>query len=207
MDSPPSLQDDRHLVCSRATSGFTLPFHNRYFWSVGSFVFHKYKKSKNDFSVFWLSPGSNTVSCSLLHVNFFVKFEFLIAWILGRGNWKQKVKTTNWPFSIFSFWFSKYWWMMFNFTFLSNKNWDCKFLIFNFWGIKHWKSRLLSFHFQFSILNKNQMDENHTDHYGQENLVIYMYAFKNFGSGKIGRSHARTSTSLCKLMWNGTITR
>ena len=81
-------------------------------------------------------------------MNCFVKFEFLIAWVLGRGNWKQKVKTTNWPFSIFSFWCSKYWRMMFNFTFLSNK---------------HWKSRLWSFDFQFSILNENQMDENHTN--------------------------------------------
>ena len=27
----PSLQDDRHLVCSRATSAFTLPSHHRYF--------------------------------------------------------------------------------------------------------------------------------------------------------------------------------
>ena len=90
-------------------------------------------------------------------MNCFVKFEFLIAWILGRGNWKQKVKTTNWPFSIFSFWFSKYWRMMFNFTFLSNK---------------HWKSRLWSFDFQFSILNENQMDENHTDsHYQLYSLL------------------------------------
>ena len=42
-----SLLDDRHLLCSRATSGFTLPFHNRYFWSVGNFVFHiKYENQK-----------------------------------------------------------------------------------------------------------------------------------------------------------------
>ena len=42
-------------------------------------------------------------------------------------------------------------------------DWDCKFVIFNSWGIKHWKSRLWIFDFQFSIWNKNQMDENHTD--------------------------------------------
>ena len=89
----------------------------------------------------------------------FVKFEFLINGILRGGNWKQNVKTTNWPFSIFSFWFSKYWSMMFNFTFLSNKHWKKKIL-----RIKHWKSRLMwSFDFQFSILNENQMDENHMD--------------------------------------------
>ena len=121
----PSLQDDRHhhhLVCSRATSGFTLPFHNRYFWSVGNFVFHKYENQKTIFSFNFTS--SNTVSCRICYTWIaLLSLKFLIAWILGGGNWKQKVKTTNWPFSIFSFWFSKYWRMMFNFTFLSNKNW------------------------------------------------------------------------------------
>ena len=36
-------------------------------------------------------------------------------------------------------------------------------MIFNSLGIKHWKSWLWIFDFQFSIWNKNQMDENHTD--------------------------------------------
>ena len=121
----PSLQDDRHLVCSPATSGFTLPASITGTFGRLAVLFFVNAKIKRRF-YFWISPGSNTVSCSLLHMNCFVKFEFLIAWILGRGNWKQKVKTTNWPFSIFSFWFSKYWRMMFNFTFLSNKNWKLR---------------------------------------------------------------------------------
>ena len=109
-----------HLLCSRATSGFTLPFHNRFNLVGWQFCFSLIRKSKNDF-YFGFHPAVTP-----LHMNCFVKFEFLIAWILGRGNWKQKVKTTNWPFSIFSFWFSKYWRMMFNFTFLSNKHWKLR---------------------------------------------------------------------------------
>ena len=45
----PSLQDDRHLVCSRATSGFTLPTRYSYIWSVFNFVFSLIRKSKSDF--------------------------------------------------------------------------------------------------------------------------------------------------------------
>ena len=215
----PSLQDDRYLVCSRATSGFTLPFHkgrytreillpehtpgsfctcqytrgsvfkfaqfapwacsqifnrlnivehfagwkfcfrgwsipmkslihkgelcsrsvpleyapgaksleciglNRYFWSVGNFVFHKYENQKTIFQYFGFHPAVTSFLAVCYTWIALFKFEFLIVWILGGGNWKQKVKTTNWPFSIFSFWFSKYWRMMFNFTFLGNKNW------------------------------------------------------------------------------------
>ena len=70
-----SLQDDRHLLCSRATSGFTLPFHNRYFWSVGNFVFHKYESQKTIFILDFTS--SKTVSrricytwIALLSLNF-----------------------------------------------------------------------------------------------------------------------------------------
>ena len=70
-----SLQDDRHLVCSLATSGFSLPFHNRYFWLVGNFVFHKYEDQKTIFILYFTS--SNTVSCrncytwiALLTLNF-----------------------------------------------------------------------------------------------------------------------------------------
>ena len=89
-----SLQDDRHLVCSRATSGFTLPFHNRYFWSVGNFVFHKYENQKTIFSFNFTS--SNTVSCRICYTWIaLLSLKFLIAWILGGGNWKPKVKTTN----------------------------------------------------------------------------------------------------------------
>ena len=53
-----------HLLCSCATSGFILHFHNRYFWSVGNFVFHKYENQKR--FLFWISPGSNTVTHELL---------------------------------------------------------------------------------------------------------------------------------------------
>ena len=121
-----SLLDDRHLLCSRATSGFYPPgFHNRYFWSVGNFVFLKYENQKTIFILDFTS--SNTVSCRICYTWIaLLSLKFLIAWILGGGNWKQKVKTTNWPFSIFSFWFSKYWSMMFNFTFLSNKHWKLR---------------------------------------------------------------------------------
>ena len=45
----PSLQDDRHLVCSRATSAFTLPSRHSYIWSVFNFCFYRIQKSKNDF--------------------------------------------------------------------------------------------------------------------------------------------------------------
>ena len=45
----PSLQDDRHLVCSRATSAFTLPTLHSYIWSVFNFCFYRIQKSKNDF--------------------------------------------------------------------------------------------------------------------------------------------------------------
>ena len=89
-----SLQDDRHLVCSRATSGFSLPFHNRYFWLVGNFVFHKYENQKTIFIMYFTS--SNTVSCRICYTWIaLLSLKFLIAWILGGGNWKQKVKTTN----------------------------------------------------------------------------------------------------------------
>ena len=74
------------------------------------------------------------------------------------------MKTTNWPFSIFNFWFSNL--LFFNFMpVLETKidDWDFKLVIFNSWGIKHWKSRLGIFDFQLSIWNKNQMAENHTD--------------------------------------------
>ena len=50
-----SLKDERHLVCSRATSGVTLPFHNRYFWSVGHFVFINTKIKKR--FLFCISPA------------------------------------------------------------------------------------------------------------------------------------------------------
>ena len=45
----PSLQDDRHLICSRGTSGFTLPTRYSYIWSVFNFCFSLIRKSKNDF--------------------------------------------------------------------------------------------------------------------------------------------------------------
>ena len=49
------LKDDRHLVCSRASSGVTLPFHNRYFWSAGNFVFINTKIKKR--FLFCISPA------------------------------------------------------------------------------------------------------------------------------------------------------
>ena len=82
-----SLQDDRHLVCSRATSGFTLPFHNRYFWSVGNFVFHKYENQKTIFILDFTS--SNTVSCRILYI----WIALLIFNSLNLGRRKLKTKS------------------------------------------------------------------------------------------------------------------
>ena len=80
-------------------------------------------------------------------MNCFVKFEFLIAWILGRGNWKQKVKTTNWPFSIFSFDFQniEVWCSILHFLATNIENWDCKVLIFNFFPGGRVRPRTLSY--------------------------------------------------------------
>ena len=82
-----SLLDDRHLLCSRATSGFTLPFHNRYFWSVGNFVFHKYENQKTIFILDFTS--SNTVSCRILYI----WIALLIFNSLNLGRRKLKTKS------------------------------------------------------------------------------------------------------------------
>ena len=78
-------------------------------------------------------------------------------------NKKLKPLTGHFQFLVFYFQNIEEWCLILPFLATKIENWDCKFLIFNFWGIKHWKSRLWSFDFQFSILNENQMDENHTD--------------------------------------------
>ena len=77
--------------------------------------------------------------------------------------WKQEIKTTHWPFSIFDFQNIENRFAILCFLETKIDNWDCKFVIFNSLGIKHWKSWLWIFDFQFSIWNKNQIDENHTD--------------------------------------------
>ena len=82
-----SLQDDHHLLCSRANSGFTLPFHNRYFWSVGNFVFHKYENQKTIFILDFTS--SNTVSCRILYI----WIALLIFNSLNLGRRKLKTKS------------------------------------------------------------------------------------------------------------------
>ena len=60
----PSLQGDRHLVSSRATSGFTLPSRHSYFLPVGNFCFHKYKNQKTIFILDFIS--FSTVSRSFM---------------------------------------------------------------------------------------------------------------------------------------------
>ena len=83
----PSLQDDRHLVCSRATSGFTLPTRYSYIWSVFNFCFFSNTKIKKRFS-FRVSSSLILFPAVSLHMDSFVKFEFLISWNL----WNRKLK-------------------------------------------------------------------------------------------------------------------
>ena len=82
-----SLQDDRHLLCSRANSGFTFPFHSRYFWLVGNFVFINKKIKKTIFILDFTSR--NTVSCRI----FFIWIALLILNSLNLG--KRKLKTKS----------------------------------------------------------------------------------------------------------------
>ena len=55
---------------------------------------------------------------------------------------------------------------MFGIVNLQFYNWDCKFVICDFQFLRNQTSKITIVNFWFSIfnLNKNQMDENHTDH-------------------------------------------
>ena len=83
----PSLQDDRHLVCSRATSGFTLPHPSQLYLVCFQFLFLSNTKIKKRFS-FRISSSLILFPAVSLHMNSFVKFEFLISWNL----WNRKLK-------------------------------------------------------------------------------------------------------------------
>ena len=85
----PSLhvQDDRHLVCSRATSGFTLPHPSQLYLVGFQFLFFSNRKIKTRFS-FRISSSLILFPAVSLHLNSFVKFEFLISWNL----WNRKLK-------------------------------------------------------------------------------------------------------------------
>ena len=83
----PSQQDDRHLVCSRTTSGFTLPHPSQLYLVCFQFLFFSTTKIKKRFS-FRISPSLILFPAVSLHMNSFVKFEFLISWNL----WNRKLK-------------------------------------------------------------------------------------------------------------------
>ena len=83
----PSLQDDRHLVCSRATSGFTLPHPSQLYMVCFQFLFFSTTKIKKRFT-FRISSSLILFPAVSLHMNSFVKFEFLISWNL----WNRKLK-------------------------------------------------------------------------------------------------------------------
>ena len=85
----PSLQDDRHLVCSRATSGFTLPHPSQLYLACFQFLFFSTTKIKKRFS-FRISSSLILFPAVSLHMNSFVRFEFLISWNLG--NRKLKIQ-------------------------------------------------------------------------------------------------------------------
>ena len=82
-----SLQDDRHLVCSRATSGFTLSHPSQLYLVCFQFLFFSTTKIKKRFS-FRISSSLILFRAVSLHMNSFVKFEFLISWNL----WNRKLK-------------------------------------------------------------------------------------------------------------------
>ena len=83
----PSLQDDRHLVCSRATSGFTLPHPSQLYLVCFQFLFFSTTKIKKGFR-FRISSSLILFPAVSLHMNSFVKFEFLISLNLGNGKLK-----------------------------------------------------------------------------------------------------------------------
>ena len=83
----PSLQDDRHLVCSHATSAFTLHQPSQLYLVCFQFLFLSNTKIKKRFS-FRISSSLVLFPAVSLHMNSFVKFEFLISWNL----WNRKLK-------------------------------------------------------------------------------------------------------------------
>ena len=83
----PSLQKDRHLVCSRATPGFTLPHRSQLYLVCFQFLIFSTTKIKKRFSFQIWSSLILFPAVSLL-MNSFVKFEFLISWNL----WNRKLK-------------------------------------------------------------------------------------------------------------------
>ena len=106
----------------------------------------------------------NTFSTSVPGKNLKIQDYRLVFLFFKNKKWKPP--TNHFQFSIFLFQNIENCFSILPFleTKIDNHDWDCKFVIFNSWGTKHWKSRLWIFDFQFSIWNKNQMDENHTDH-------------------------------------------
>ena len=83
----PSLQDQRHLVCSRATSGFTLPHPSQLYLVCFQFLFFSTTKIKKRFT-FRISSSLILFPAVSLHINSFVKFEFL----KSRNLWNGKLK-------------------------------------------------------------------------------------------------------------------
>ena len=106
----------------------------------------------------------NTFSTSVPGKNLKIKDYRLVFLFLKNKKWKPP--PGHFQFLIFDFQNIENCFPISCFLETKIDDWDCKFVIFNSWGIKHWKSRLWIFDFQFSIWNKNQMDENHTDHQG-----------------------------------------
>ena len=103
----------------------------------------------------------NTFSTSVPGKNLKIKDYRLVFLFLKNKKWKPP--PGHFQFLIFDFQNIENCFPISCFLETKIDDWDCKFVIFNSWGIKHWKSRLWIFDFQFSIWNKNQMDENHTD--------------------------------------------
>ena len=58
---------------------------------------------------------------------------------------------TNWPFSIWDFWFSKHWKFFFNFMFLRNKNWQLRLFICDFQFLRNQTLKITKVNFWFSV--------------------------------------------------------